>query len=125
MFDLSNLIISSAMAADAVSTPAGPLTGVPDSGSVLMRFLPFFLILGVFYFLLIRPQQKKMQMQDDMVKALKKGDRVVTAGGFVGTITKLEGDTYVMMEIAKGIEIKVVKSTIQGPLDDRVPANQK
>jgi preprotein translocase subunit YajC len=105
MFDSARLIVGTANAADAVPATAGA-----DFG--LMRFLPLFLIFGVFYFLLIRPQQKRVDEQSAMIKALKKGDRVVTSGGIVGTIASLEGDDHVMVTIADGVQIKVVRSTI-------------
>ena len=124
MFDLSTLLISVAHAAEPVVPAANAVGMQEDTASVLMRFMPFFLILMVFYFLIIRPQQKKADLHETMLKNLKKGDKVLTAAGFVGTITKLEGETYVVVEIAKGIEVKVIKSTISGPLDERVAENQ-
>lgn len=119
MFDVMSLFISKAMADDNVAAAVEPaLSGVEgDTTSTLMRFLPLFLIFGVFYFLLIRPQQKQMQKQTDMIKELKKGDKIVTGGGFVGTIAKVDGDDYVMVDLAKDVRVKVVRSTIQGLVD--------
>lgn len=127
MFDVMNLLISNAWAADAVApvvAPAVDATANQDMGSAAMRFMPFFLILGVFYFFVIRPQQKKAQAVESMLGKLKKGDKVITTGGLVGTITKIENEHYAMIEIAKGVDVKVVKSTISGMLDENVPANQ-
>lgn len=116
MLDLPSLIVASAHAADA-APPAN------DVSSSLMKFLPLFLIFGVFYFLLIRPQQKKLDEQTAMIKALKKGDRVVTAGGIIGTIASLEGEDYVMLEVADGVKIKVVRSTINSLFDGKKVGN--
>lgn len=122
MFDVMNLFLSNAWAADAVAPVADSAN--QDMGSAAMRYLPFFLILGVFYFFVIRPQQKKAEAVESMLGKLKKGDKVITTGGIVGTITKIENEHYAMIEIAKGVEVKVVKSTITGTLDENVPANQ-
>lgn len=71
------------------------------------------LIFAIFYFLLIRPQQKKLKEHQAMVAALRRGDRVVTQGGIKGKVTKVrEGENEVDVEIASGVVIKVVQSTI-------------
>ena len=75
-------------------------------------FLPLILIFVIFYIFLIRPQQKRYKEHQELVNNLKKGDEVVTAGGIVGKITALDGDAHVMVQIASGVEVKVVKSTI-------------
>ena len=106
MFDLTQLFINSAYA-QAAGAPEAP------AGSVGMSFVPLLLILGVFYVLLIRPQQKKLQEQEKMIKSLKRGDRVVTAGGIHGKISKLLDDgEHLMLEIADGLHVKVVRNTI-------------
>ncbi len=76
------------------------------------QLAPLVLIFIVFYFLLIRPQQKKLKNHIDMVAALRRGDKVVTGGGIVGTITRLIDDKEVSVEIADGVEIKVIRSSI-------------
>ncbi|HEX4886196.1 MAG TPA: preprotein translocase subunit YajC [Casimicrobiaceae bacterium] len=80
-------------------------------GSDLMAFLPMILIFVVFYFLLIRPQQKKAKEHRAMLGALQKGDEVVTAGGVVGRVSKLS-DQYASIEIAPSVEINVQRSAI-------------
>jgi preprotein translocase subunit YajC len=80
-------------------------------GGDLMAFLPMILIFVVFYFLLIRPQQKKAKEHRAMLGALQKGDEVVTAGGVVGKINKLN-DQYAALEIAPSIEMNVQRSSI-------------
>lgn len=110
MFDVTQLFIASAWAqsADPVSPPGGSGT------SILMNFVPLILIFGVFYVLIIRPQQKKLDEQTKMIKALRRGDRVVTAGGIFGKISRLEGDDIVILEIADNVNIKVLRSQISG-----------
>jgi preprotein translocase subunit YajC len=111
MFDLTHLFIGTALA-----QTAAPAIDAPGStSSIGMSFLPLLLIFGVFYLLLIRPQQKKMDELSRMVKSLKRGDRVVTAGGIHGKISKvLDDNENVMVEIADGVQVKVVRSTISG-----------
>ena len=74
--------------------------------------MPLLLIFAVFYILIIRPQQKKMADQDKMIKALKRGDRVITSGGIYGKITKLE-DATLTIEIADNVNIKIVRAQVQ------------
>lgn len=79
----------------------------------LVSMLPLILIFVVFYFLLIRPQQQKMKTHRAMISAVKRGDKVLTAGGIFGTITKVEeADDAVMLEIAKDVRVRVARSTI-------------
>ena len=80
-------------------------------GSDIMTFLPMIAIVVVFYFLLIRPQQKRAKETKAMLQALQKGDEVVTAGGIVGKISKLS-DAYANVEIAHNVEITVQRSAI-------------
>jgi preprotein translocase subunit YajC len=81
------------------------------AGSDLMAFLPMVAIFIVFYFLLIRPQQKRAKETKAMLSALQKGDEVVTAGGVVGKVSKLN-DAYATVEIAPSVEITVQRSAI-------------
>jgi preprotein translocase subunit YajC len=119
MLDFSNLLVASAWAQDA----AAPATaGGSSSTSMLMNFLPLVLIFAVFYVLIIRPQQKKMDEQQKMIKALRKGDRVITTGGIHGKITKLDGDDNLIVEIADNVNIKVTRSFVQGLEAKTVPA---
>lgn len=88
----------------------------------LMSFLPLILIFVVFYFLLIRPQQKKLKEHKSMLEALRRGDRVVTGGGIVGTITKVGADDELVVEIAEGVRVRVLRSTINMVLAKTEPA---
>ncbi|MGI9451672.1 MAG: preprotein translocase subunit YajC [Geminicoccaceae bacterium] len=79
----------------------------------LVSMLPLILIFVVFYFLLIRPQQQKMKAHRAMISAVKRGDKVLTAGGIFGTVTKVEeAEDAVMVEIAKDVRVRVARSTI-------------
>lgn len=101
------LFISDAFAQTAAAAPAAPQT----VDGALMQFLPLFLIFGVFYFMLIRPQQKKFEQHKAMVEALRRGDKVVTGGGILGTISRVDGDE-VSVEIADNVTVKVQKNSI-------------
>lgn len=81
------------------------------AGSSILGILPLLLMLPIFYFLMIRPQQKRMKEHKAMVEALKKGDEVVTNGGLGGTVTKV-GDAYLSMRIADDVEVNVQKQAI-------------
>lgn len=79
----------------------------------LLAQLPFFIaIFAIFYFLLIRPQQKKAKQHQAMVEAVRRGDTIVTQGGIVGKVSKVRDDGEVEVEIATGVNVRVVKSTI-------------
>lgn len=96
-----------------------------DSGlASIVSIAPLVLIFVVFYFLMIRPQQKRMKALQASVEAVKKGDTIVTAGGVVGKVSKVE-DKLVEVEIAANVRIKVVKATIAEvtPLGGAKPAN--
>ncbi len=92
-------------------TPGGG--GAPGGMSV---FIPLILMFAVFYFLLIRPQQKKTRQHQDMLKSLKVGDRVVTTGGLYGTIVA-GGDNVVKLEIADKVRVDVGRSYIAGKVE--------
>ena len=100
-----------------IALTAAPLSAfaqaaAPAGNDQMASLLPFVFIFAIFYFLLIRPQQKRMKAHAEMVKAVKKGDDVVTAGGVVGKVVGLEGEEYALVQVASGIEIKVVKATL-------------
>ncbi len=78
----------------------------------IMSLLPLVLIFVVFYFLLIRPQQKKMKQHRSMIEAVKRGDIVTLGGGIVGKVTKVVDDGHVEVEIAEGVRVKVLRSTL-------------
>ena len=86
------------------------------SGSGIAQFIPLILIFVIFYFFLIRPQQKKIKEHKLMVASLKRGDEVITSGGIVGKIEKVQEDDKIDLQISENVSVKVVKSTIQGLL---------
>ncbi len=97
--------------------PALAQTAAPTAGpGALEAFLPIILIFVVFYFLLIRPQQKKMKQHKDMLSAIRRGDRIVTGGGIVGTVTKVIDDNEVQLEIAEGVRVRVQRALISSVL---------
>ena len=93
------------------------------SGSGFAQFIPLILIFVIFYFFLIRPQQKKIKEHKTMVASLKRGDEVVTSGGIVGKVERVLGDDKVDLLISDGVTVQVVQSTIQGLVKD--PAIKK
>ncbi len=96
-----------------------------DSGAGgMLQLLPLVLIFVVFYFLLIRPQQKKAKMHRTMVEALNRGDKVVTGGGLLGTVTKAPDGNEIQVEIAEGVRVKVMRHTIQEILTKPQPASK-
>jgi preprotein translocase subunit YajC len=86
------------------------------SGSGFAQFVPLILIFVIFYFFLIRPQQKKIKEHKSMVATLKRGDEVITSGGIVGTIERVHEDDKIDLSISENVTVKVVKSTIQNLL---------
>ena len=86
------------------------------SGSGFAQFIPLILIFVIFYFFLIRPQQKKVKEHKLMVAALKRGDEVVTSGGLVGKIERVLGDDKVDVTISENVTVQVIQSTIQSLL---------
>lgn len=111
-------------------SPAYAQTAAPGGGDFFMSLLPLILIFVVFYMLLIRPQQKKMKEHQAMISAVKRGDQVITSGGIYGKVTKVE-DTNVTVEIAKDVQVKVVKGTLSDvvnktqPVAPPTPANDQ
>ena len=90
------------------------------SGSGFAQFIPLILIFVIFYFFLIRPQQKKVKEHKLMVAAIKRGDEVVTSGGIVGQIERVLGDDKVDILISENVTVQVVQSTIQSLLSKPV-----
>jgi len=83
-------------------------------GGGFEAFLPLILIFVVFYFLLIRPQQKKAKQHREMLAAIRRGDKIVTNGGILGTVTKVIDENELMVEIAEGIRVRVQRSLVAG-----------
>jgi len=87
------------------------------------QFIPLILIFAIMYFLLIRPQQQKLKQHQAMVAALRRGDQVVTQGGLIGKVNKVKDDNEVEVEVADGVKVRVVRSTIAQVLNKTEPAD--
>lgn len=88
----------------------------------IQSIIPLILIFGIMYFLLIRPQQKKLKDHQALVAGLRRGDQVVTQGGIVGKVTKVKEDGEVEVEIAAGVNVRIIRSTITSVLNKTEPA---
>lgn len=93
-----------------------------EGGGALTQFLPLVLIFAIMYFLLIRPQQKKMKDHRAMVEAVRRGDLIVTQGGMIGKIAKVN-DQEVEVEVASGVKVRIVKHTIAEVRSKTEPAD--
>ncbi|MEL6960231.1 MAG: preprotein translocase subunit YajC [Pseudomonadota bacterium] len=87
------------------------------------QFIPLLLIFLIMYFLLIRPQQKKLREHQAMVAALRRGDQVVTQGGLIGKVSKVKDDNEIEVELATDVKVRVVRSTIAQVLNKTEPAD--
>src|ERR1700741_4676746 len=106
-----------------ISTSLLAAAAAPSSAGFFIQTIPLVLVFVIFWFLLIRPQQKRMKEHQAQITAVKKGDRVVTGGGFIGKVTKV-GDTEVEIEIAPNVRVQAVKSTLSQVVDPTAtPAN--
>jgi preprotein translocase subunit YajC len=103
-------------------SPAYAQTGAGAGGFDMFALLPLVLIFVVFYFLIIRPQQKKVKEHKAMVEGLRRGDRVVTTGGIIGTVAKVTGDREVTLEIADGVRVRAVRGMIAEVMARTEPA---
>ena len=99
-------------------------TAAPSAGaSFFVQMAPLLLIFVVFYFLLIRPQNRKMKEHRAQIESIKKGDKVVTGGGLIGKVTKVD-EGEVEIELAPSVKVRAIKSTLTGVIDPTAkPAN--
>ncbi len=104
-------------------TPAYAQAAGGGAGGMLGSFLPLILIFAIMYFLLIRPQQKKAKMHRAMVDGLRRGDQVVTQGGVMGKVTKVKEGGQIEVEIATGVKVIVIQSTVAQVINKTEPAN--
>ncbi len=88
-------------------------TASSGTGGIFVSLMPLVLIFAVFYFLLIRPQQKRQRVHREAIGAVVRGDKVLTGGGLFGTIVKIVDDNEVLVEIAEGVRVRVSRMTIQ------------
>ena len=90
------------------------------SNSGIGQFIPLILIFVIFYFFLIRPQQKRVREHKEMVKNLKRGDEVITSGGIIGKVDRVYEDDKLEIEISDGVKVNVIKNTVQSHLKKEV-----
>ena len=93
-----------------------------DTNSMLMSLLPFALIFVIMYFLILKPQQKKLKDHAELVKNIRRGDTIVTNGGLVGKVTKVVDDDQVEIEIADGVKIRQMRQMVSGVRTKGEPA---
>ena len=91
----------------------------------LVSFLPLIAIVVVFYFMLFRPQQQKAKKHRELLAGIRRGDRVVTAGGIIGTVNKVLSDTELQVEIADGVRVRLLRGTVTEILAKTEPAKDK
>ena len=105
-----------------VSPAYAQAAGGGDGG--FMTLVPLVLIFVVFYFLLIRPQQKRAKLHREMLLNIRRGDKIVTGGGIIGTVSKVVDDNEVVVEIADEVKVRVQRSLISAVLSKPEPANE-
>ena len=86
--------------------------GAGGAGGILEMLLPFVLIFVIMYFLILRPQRQQVKRREEMLKAVRRGDTVVTNGGIIGKVSKVMDDTELELQIADGVKVRVVRSLI-------------
>ena len=96
-----------------------------DANSMLMSLLPFALIFVIMYFLILRPQQKKVKDHQELVKNIRRGDTVITSGGLVGKVTKVVDDDQIEFEISDGVRVRQMRQMISGVRAKGEPAKEK
>ncbi|MCA0423539.1 MAG: preprotein translocase subunit YajC [Proteobacteria bacterium] len=94
-------------------TPAfAQAAGTPGAGDLIAQFAPFLIILIIMYFLLIRPQQKRVREHQELIKGIRRGDTVVMSSGMIGKVTKVIDDGEIEVEIADNVRVRVVRGMI-------------
>ncbi|MEG1788569.1 MAG: preprotein translocase subunit YajC [Kiritimatiellia bacterium] len=107
------------------TTTSAPAGAQPQQGGFsIMTFLPFILLFGVFYFMMIRPQQRKEKARQKMISELRAGRRVSFAGGLIGTIVEAKELTFII-EICPGTSVEVTRSAVAGAIDEIADPNTK
>jgi len=93
-------------------SPAWAQTGGGGQPDILLQLAPFAIILLIMYFLILRPQQKRAKAHQEMIKAVRRGDTVITSGGFIGKVTKVVDDNEIEVEIAPDTRVRLVRGMI-------------
>lgn len=86
--------------------------GANGNSSMIIQFMPLILIIVIMYFLILRPQQRKVKQHQEMIKALRRGDTVVTSGGLVGKVTKVVDDQHIEIEISDGVRVRHLRASV-------------
>jgi preprotein translocase subunit YajC len=110
------------MPIDLIATTLASAAAPSGGSAFIVQILPLLLVFVIFYFLMIRPQQRRAKEHAATIAAVQKGDEVITAGGIRGKVTKV-ADDEVEVEIAQGIKVRIVKSTLSHVLSKSKPAN--
>ena len=95
-----------------IITPAYAQAAGGGGGDIFLQLLPFILIFVIMWFLIIRPQQKRVKAHQELVKNLRRGDTVITSGGITGKISKVIDDTEIEVEIAEGVRVRVIRGMV-------------
>lgn len=106
------------------ATPAFAQAAGGGAAGAFGSFIPLILIFVIMYFLLIRPQQKKMKQHKAMVDGLRRGDQIVTQGGLIGKVSKIKDDQEIEVEIAENVRVRVIRHTIVQVLNKTEPAEK-
>jgi preprotein translocase subunit YajC len=107
-------------------TPAFAQTaGGAGNGDIFQLLFPMILVFGIFYLLVFRPQQRKAKEHQEMIGAVKRGDTVVTAGGIIGKVVKVGTDNEIRVEIAEGVQVRVLKGTLTDVRGRGEPVKEK
>ncbi len=113
------MLISAAYAAGTAATAAGAATDTGAGQAFMLNMILIVIMVGLFYFMMIVPQQKRMRRHREMLEALRKGDKVVTSGGLVGVVDKIkDGEDEVVVDFGNGIKMTALRSTIEIRRDD-------
>lgn len=115
------MFVSSAFAADTVNSTSSAVQQVMGSGA-----MPMLMIFAILYFLIIRPNQKKIKDHETMTKALRRGDKIVTTGGVIGVISKIEEDNnIIVLEVADNIKIRVLREAVSNVINKAIANDNK
>ncbi len=105
-------------------TPAFAQAAAPGGGGgLIVQLLPFILIFAIIYFLILRPQQKRAKAHREMVSALRRGDSVVTSGGLIGKVVKVLDDNEISVEVAEGVKVRLLRSSVSEVRSKGEPAS--
>ena len=116
-------ILAAAALTALVAVPAFAQAQGGGAGAIVTQLVPLVLIFAIMYFLLIRPQQKKLKDHQKMVEALRRGDVVVTQGGIIGKVTKVKEGGELEVEIADNVRVRIVAGTVSQVMSKTEPAN--